>query len=85
LSDDAGQDPYFERVNDGNGSESQVPFGDSRLEKEREEAQGVEVFEDPDDTIPRTRLVEGSPGQESLSAESPDPDLDDDRREVNRG
>ncbi len=42
---------------------------------EREEAQGVVIFEDPDAVIPRTVLRNGAPGEESL-----DPDrlgLDD--------
>jgi hypothetical protein len=39
-------------------------------EKEREEAQGVEVFEDPDATLPASALREGSPGYEILTGDA---------------
>ncbi len=39
------------------------------LERQREAAQGFEVFEEPGETIPRSELVEGSPGHETLESE----------------
>lgn len=46
--------------------------GFGSLEHEREEAEGVEVFEDPDATTETEVLVEGSPGHEMLAADSVD-------------
>lgn len=48
------------------------------LEHEREQAEGIEVFEDPDATIDRTAIQQGSPGHELIE----DPDLDADATEV---
>lgn len=40
------------------------------LEQEREEAQAVKVFEDPDTTLPVSALKEGSPGHEMLTGDA---------------
>jgi hypothetical protein len=37
---------------------------------EREEAQGVEVFSDPDATLPAGALQEGTPGRETLTGDN---------------
>ncbi len=50
------------------------------LEKEREEAQGVEVFEDPDATIPGSALKEGDPGDETFTGNSVGLGREDDDR-----
>lgn len=42
----------------------------SSLEVEREEAQGIEVFADPDATLPASALKEGSPGHEILTGDN---------------
>lgn len=55
--------------------ESDLPLEVARtLESEREAAQGVEVFEDPDATIPRSSLRQGAPGHESLVGDLPTDD-----------
>ncbi len=56
---------------------------DVSLEHEREEAQGIEVFEDPGATLPAAVLKEGSPGHESLTGNSVGlgRDADEDRGE----
>lgn len=59
----------------GDSDENNVDDADFRrrkaraLEVEREEAQGVEVFEDPDATIPRSDLKAGPPGEETLEGD----------------
>jgi len=59
--------------------ESEIPLEASRtLENEREAAQGVEVFEDPDATVPRSTLRQGAPGHETLVGDFPADDEDRD-------
>lgn len=72
MNERANRDPFLEQAReDAEGTELlEGPDRDALLERGREEAEGVEVFEDPDATIPRTVLKEGSPGQETLSADS---------------
>jgi hypothetical protein len=45
------------------------PHGDETALAEREAAQGVEVFTNPDEVVPATALVEGSPGHETFVGE----------------
>ena len=51
------------------------------LESQREAAQGVEVFEDPDAIIPRSDLIQGPLGEESLVGDD-STDEDELREEV---
>ncbi len=44
------------------------------LEWEREEAEGVEVFEDPDATLSADQVREGEPDHEALVADHPEED-----------
>jgi hypothetical protein len=63
----SGRDPFLEHAEEeAEGTEVVEPrrHGGS-LEQEREAAQGVEVFEDPDVTLPASALKEGSPGHET--------------------
>ena len=39
------------------------------LQVEREESQGVELFEDPDALLSAASLAEGAPGHETLTAD----------------
>lgn len=48
------------------------------LERERESAQGMEVFSDPDVTLSATNLAEGSPGHETLTSNNVGLGRDDD-------
>lgn len=64
-----GRDPFLVHAEEGaEGTELVEPLrhGASR-EQEREEAQGVEVFEDPDATQSAPALKEGAPGHETLT------------------
>jgi hypothetical protein len=68
----SGRDPFLEHAEEeAEGTELVEPrrHGAS-LEQEREEAQGVEVFEDPDATLPASALKEGSPGHETLTGDA---------------
>jgi hypothetical protein len=68
----SGRDPFLEHAEEeAAGTELVEPrrHGAS-LEQEREEAQGVEVFEDPDATLPASALKEGSPGHETLTGDA---------------
>lgn len=56
-------------------------FSREVLEVEREEAQGVEVFEDPDATLAASRLKEGAPGHEMLTGEGVGLELEEEERE----
>ena len=40
------------------------------LQVQREESQGVELFEDPDASLPAATLAEGSPGHEALTGDA---------------
>ena len=68
------RDPFLQRAReeaDGTGLQ-EVPQGGSSLEVECEEAQGVEVFADPDATLEPSVLKEGSPGHETLTSDGLD-------------
>jgi hypothetical protein len=64
-----GRDPFLEHAEEeAEGTELVEPIHHGALrEQEREEAQGVEVFEDPDATQSASALKEGSPGHETLT------------------
>lgn len=64
-----GRDPFLEHAEEeAEGTELVEPRHHGGLrEQEREEAQGVEVFEDPDATRSASALKEGSPGHETLT------------------
>ncbi len=65
------------------GEPSDDLFDDEALVVEREEAEGVELFVDPDAVVPATALKEGSPGDEALEADRVGLGLDEeDRQEV---
>lgn len=55
-------------------------FDDEVLVVEREEAEGVELFADPDAVVPATALKEGSPGDETLQGDGAS--LDEEGRQV---
>jgi pimeloyl-ACP methyl ester carboxylesterase len=63
-------DPLLERAREeAQGPELyEDPLGRS-LQVEQEQAQGVDVFTDPDATVPAKALTEGSPGHESLTGD----------------
>lgn len=65
------------------GEPSEDLFDDEVLVVEREEAEGVELFADPDAVVPATALKEGSPGDETLEGDGTGlvPD-EEDRQEV---
>lgn len=56
-------------------------FDDEVLVVEREEAEGVELFDDPDAVVPASALKEGSPGDETLQGDGSVPD-EEDRQEA---
>lgn len=66
------RDPFLgfarEEAEDANMLEGPAP-GWAR-HHEHEEAEGVEVFSDPDATLPIRSVVEGSPGHETLTGDS---------------
>lgn len=68
----SGRDPFLEHAEEeAEGTELVEPHRHgSRLEQEREEAQDVEVFEDPHATLPASALKEGSPGHETLTGDA---------------
>lgn len=68
----SGRDPFLEHAEEeAEGTELVEPLHHgASLEQEREEAQGVEVFEDPDATLPASALKEGSPGHETLTGDA---------------
>lgn len=45
-----------------------------QLAREREEAEGVEVFSDPDKVLPASAIVEGHAGEEAFTTEEPQED-----------
>jgi hypothetical protein len=49
---------------------TEYSHGRRPLEVEREQSQGVEVFEDPDATLPAGSLIDGSPGHEGLTGDA---------------
>ena len=66
------RDPIWEQAREeAEGTEvyeDAVPGGS--LEVEREEAQGVEGFSNPDATLPAGALQEGSPGHETFTGDN---------------
>jgi putative phosphoribosyl transferase len=79
------RDPSLERAREqAAGVELyEDPFGDEVILVEREEAQGVDVFDTPEAVIPARALREGSPGHESYGGGRVglDRETDDERRE----
>lgn len=65
------------------------PYADEALRMEREEAQGTEVFRNPDEVLPLSALKEGSPSHETLASEQagiePDGDEEDRDRSPDEG
>lgn len=45
-----------------------------QLAREREEAEGVEVFSDPDKVLPIHAIVEGREGEEAFTSDEPQED-----------
>lgn len=54
------------------------PLDERSLEHAREDAQGVEVFEDPDAAMTGRLLQEGAPGHQSLTGSHLERDDDED-------
>ena len=73
-ADPVERDPYLEHAREE--AEGIDVFADPApggfLERAREEAQGIEVFADPDATLPAGALREGSPGEETFTADNLD-------------
>ncbi len=71
-ADSIERDPYMEHAREE--AEGIDVFGDPApggfLERAREEAQGIEVFADPDATLPAAALREGTPGEETFTADN---------------
>jgi hypothetical protein len=67
------RDPFLQRVREqAEVTELQEdPQCGSSIEVEREEAQGVDVFADPDANLERSVLKERSPGHETLTGDGP--------------
>jgi hypothetical protein len=68
----SGRHPFLDRAKEeGEGTElMELLHHGAFLEQEREGAQGVEVIEDPDATLPASALKGGSPGHEILTGDA---------------
>ena len=67
------------RASRGDSQQENAEQDDLAIESAREEAQGVEVFEDPDANLPGELRKEGPPGQEVLTGDAAGLAREDDR------
>ncbi len=74
------QDPSIDRAREEADGQEVFGAGDGPAAalRQAEDAQGIEAFEDPDTAVPRSALVEGTEGEETLTGAELAPTWDDD-------